>query len=118
MWQERLKGILVILIAGLVSLAVIRFLISYQEEIVQTTADLRPEKIQENILGAFNKEKGEEDQASEEEVIQPVELIEEKTSELIEEIKKLPQEQLGVVKKEVLKQVCEELMKEKGEINE
>jgi hypothetical protein len=105
MWEERAKGVLIIIFSALVALGIVRYLATHQEELVKSVSDLTPAKVEKNILGVISR-LGKKDQ-------EPVQIIEEKASQLIEEIKKLPQEQAKVVKKRVLKEVCEEVMEEK-----
>jgi len=113
MWGERVRGVLIIIFSALIALGVVRYLVTHQEELAKSASDLTPAKIEKNILGTISRLGGGDQEASEEETNLPVQIIEEKAGELIEEIKKLPQEQAEVVKKRVLKEVCEEVMEEK-----
>jgi len=112
MWEERVKGVLIIIFSALVALGIVRYLVTHQEELVKNTSDLTPAKIEKNILGVISRLGKKDQEASGEETSLPVQIIEEKASQLIEEIKKLPQEQAKVVKKRVLKEMCEEVMEE------
>lgn len=112
MWQERIKGILIIAVAALVALFVVRYMVAHQEELVKGVANFSPKKIEEGFLSVISrvgkKEPWEEAPAA-------VQIIEEKAGDLLQEIKKLPQEQIDSVKKRVLKEICEGVIEEEGE---
>jgi hypothetical protein len=124
MWSQRVKGLIVILVIGFLTLGAVRYLTTNQKALVQGIADFSPEKAAKSILGAVSQlgKRGSgssSDNQSEKEGVlaEPIRNVEKKATELLEEIKKLPGDQLETVKGRVLEQVCGELEKE-GEKDE
>jgi hypothetical protein len=110
MWQERFRGILIIFVAGLVALVVVRYLTGHQQELVQGVVDLSPETVQEKILGAVSYlQKRAQGEEVTEVAIDPMKIVEEKAGELLDEVKKLPEEQIDQAKKRIFGPICEEI---------
>lgn len=113
MWPERIKGLLVIAILGFLSFGLVRFLTAHREEIVRGKLDFSPQGLEQQVLGVVNQvRKKSQGETPEEDLTQPIQSVEQKADDLINEIKNLPQEQAEVVKTRVLKEICGELMEE------
>lgn len=133
MWRERLVRILLVGLAGLLSLGAVKGVAEWQEKqsavgkkILLPTKQIS-KKIEDfggKVLGRAIKilpggEKLKEKVEQEEEVekqenkeTEAVETIETQTQEIIEVIKELPEEQLEKIKKQVFKEFCQEVCKE------
>lgn len=81
--------------------------------------ELSIEKLQsEDILGTASqailerRKQADQDNQEAEPIAEPVENVQEQTETLIETIKQLPQDQVEAIKKQIYKDICEELMGE------
>lgn len=98
------------MIAGLVALGVVRYLVSNQEKIARNVERFNPAEVEKNILGAISRLGKGEVPLDPEQKPAAIKAVEEKAADLVEEIKKLPEEQLEEAKKKVFKDICEEVM--------
>ena len=111
MWIDRITGLVVILLVGLVVFGLGQALARSRGNSSGLKMEFSPLKIEEKVLGVISKfRRGEDGEALSEELSQPAREVEKKANELIEEIKGLPQEQVEVVKERLYKQVCEEVL--------
>lgn len=86
----------------------VRLFSSRRPQLDLSSIDLSPAAIEAKVLGVFSRLAGStSDEELREEFGAPVKEVEQKANELIEEIKNLPQEQAEVVKKQLLKTVCQ-----------
>ena len=93
MWIKRVKRLLVIALAALVTVYGVRHIAAHQEEISRKISGISMAEIERNVLGAVSRiGRKDKDKERPEEKDQPaLEIVEKKAEELIEEIKKLPQ---------------------------
>lgn len=123
MWQERIKRILIIIgVVGLVLLAGKAFA-RWQTtqkvagESVKLPTDMITDKVEEigeNILGKTVEVLPGSSQLKEKVVEEETQtkIIETQTSQIIEIIKQLPQDQVDQLKKQIFKDFCEEVLRE------
>ncbi|MFC1790487.1 hypothetical protein ACFLZP_03325 [Patescibacteria group bacterium] len=116
MWQDRLKGLVVVFVFALLIFLGARYFVQKKPMIGASKATFKPLDLEKKVLGAILKW-GKNPPASssgdlvsfQEEISSPVLRIEKKMKDLLGEIKGLPQEQVSIVKKRLLKEVCEPL---------
>ncbi|HUW22103.1 MAG TPA: hypothetical protein VMW41_05580 [Candidatus Bathyarchaeia archaeon] len=117
MWGQRLRGLFIIILSGLLAFGVVRYLAAKKNESNGLSLRFSPAVIEEKVLGVMSRIQriNQRDSAVEigEEASRSVQIIEQKSRELIEELKKLPQKQIEIIKKQLFKQVCEEIVEEK-----
>ena len=108
MWRERLKGLVVLGIVLAGALVLVSYFSENRDKLTMGLLRIDPVSIEEKVLGVFSRLVGSaSDEELREEFSAPVKEVEQKANELIEEIKNLPQAQAEVVKKQLLKTVCE-----------
>lgn len=131
MWRERLIRLLLVGVGALLILGVAKAFADWRVEkpLVGkplSLPELSIEKLQkEDVLGTatrgiLGRKKEQVDQGDQvnqehqevEPVAEPVENIQEQTQTLIESIKKLPEDQIEAIKKQLFKEFCEELLVE------
>ena len=135
MWRERLSRIALVILALVLTLGLVK---AYADQRQKTSGAINPlgsqvkEKIEdfgEDVLGSVvehlpaapNLKKvsqGEKEAASgaeSEPITEPVENIQNQTQQLIEIIKKLPEDQLEAIKEQLYREVCESWLQEKVE---
>lgn len=113
MWQDRLKGLVVIFLFALLIGGLVRFVSSRQEELSQNKIDFSPAVLEEKVLGVVSQIKRRvSGEPLPQDVSDPGQIVEEKATELIDSLKKLPQEQAEAVKNRLLRQICEEVLSE------
>ena len=105
---------LIIIIAALIALGVVRYVVTHQDEIDRGVRNFSPEKVERGVLGVISRigKKGDDSEAGESKAPAAIQLIEEKAGDLLEELKKLPEEKVKSVKQQVLKEVCEGVIEE------
>ena len=111
MWQERFKGIVVLFLLAFLVLGLVRYLQGSQQALSEGRLDLSPAKIEQQVLGVVNeiKRRAGGEPIPEDQLIDPVDIVEEKAAELLDEIKDLPKDQAAAAKQRVLQQVCQEI---------
>lgn len=114
MWRERLIRFLLVGVAALIILGGIRYLVGGREEPVSAPEipinEERIEPLKEEILGVVGRvlPGGKREESD----LKPVQNVQEQTQNLIESIKSLPEDQIEVIKKQIYKEFCEELIGE------
>lgn len=125
--RERLIRILIIGFVALLTVIFTKSLADWrnQSKVVGESIDIQPvseklEKVGEDVLGKAVsllpgapqlEEKGQTKQETEP-IEQPVKNVQQQTELLIEAIKKLPEDQIEAIKKQIYKEVCEGVLKE------
>jgi hypothetical protein len=112
MWKQRLIRVSLLLGAAAIVLVGAKKITGQNKSI--TLPEISIERIGETVLGSaaqslpqiFGKVITEN---KDEPISQPVENVQNQTQQLIESIKKLPADQLEAVKKQLLKEFCEQL---------
>lgn len=123
--KERIIRLLIIIASAVVVLGGFKWIVTQKQkkpEVFSLSTEPIKKKLEdagEKILGeavkhlpqASNlKEVNQEDQSEEVEPIrEPAENIQSQTQELIESIKRLPQDQVEAIKRQIFKELCEEL---------
>lgn len=122
MWRERLIRFLLVGLGAVLILGAVKTFADWQAKRSPTLPELSIEKLQsegilgvarEKILGRKQADQIIQETQETEPIAEPAEKVEKQTKDLIETIKQLPQNQMEAIKKQLLKEFCEQFLVEK-----
>lgn len=117
MWKERLKRLIILGMAMVLTVFGAVAFAKWRDKKGVSPLQEEIKDFSEEILGVAVRKIKPEKQANqtsgeEEPITQPVENIQSQTNQLMESIKRLPEDQIKAIKKQIYKDFCQQLIEE------